>query len=140
MSLKNVRIGFVGGGAMAEALLGGLLAAGVPAEHLCAADPDPTRRDHLKRRLAIATTGALLLSASLGGCAVPNATDCDRAVDAVETCTGASLEEAPYSATCEPSEAAHAREIVAELDRSGCEGEAPAVDSKADSPLCLGTR
>lgn len=56
MSLKNVRIGFVGGGAMAEALLGGLLAAGVPAEHLCAADPDPTRRDHLKRRLAIATT------------------------------------------------------------------------------------
>ena len=98
------------------------------------------RPSRSKGRLAIATTGALLLSASLGGCAVPNATACDRAVDAVETCTGASLEEAPYSATCEPSEAAHAREIVAELDRSGCEGEAPAVDSKADNPLCLGTR
>ncbi|MEE2677504.1 MAG: pyrroline-5-carboxylate reductase [Myxococcota bacterium] len=56
MSLKNVRIGFVGGGAMAEALLGGLLAAGVPAEQLRAADPDATRREHLKQRLAIGTT------------------------------------------------------------------------------------
>lgn len=79
---------------------------------------------------------ALLASA----CASPTATDCERAVEAVELCTGASVAEAPYSATCDASEAAHAREIVAELDRSGCEGEAPAVAGKADNPLCLGGR
>jgi len=53
MSLKDERIGFIGGGAMAEALLGGLLAAGVAREHLRASDPEATRREHLARELGI---------------------------------------------------------------------------------------
>ncbi len=56
MSLKNSRIGFVGGGAMAEALLGGLLSAGVGPHQLRAADPEPARRAHLAQHLGIATT------------------------------------------------------------------------------------
>ena len=40
----NERVGFVGAGAMAEALAAGLLAAGVGAPRLAAADPDPGRR------------------------------------------------------------------------------------------------
>jgi pyrroline-5-carboxylate reductase len=38
------RVGFVGAGAMGEALAGGLLAAGTAAREICAADPDPARR------------------------------------------------------------------------------------------------
>jgi pyrroline-5-carboxylate reductase len=53
MSLETQRIAFVGGGAMAEALAGGLLAAGVPAAAIRAADPDAERRDHLTRSLGI---------------------------------------------------------------------------------------
>lgn len=56
MSLADTRIGFVGGGAMAEALLGGLLAAGVAPDRLRAADPEAARRAHLAKRLGIATT------------------------------------------------------------------------------------
>lgn len=51
--LESQRVGFVGGGAMAEALCGGLLAAGVPASQLRAADPDPERRRLLAERLRI---------------------------------------------------------------------------------------
>jgi pyrroline-5-carboxylate reductase len=51
--LKSRRVGFVGGGAMAEALAGGLLAAGVPARQICAADPEPERRRALSERLGI---------------------------------------------------------------------------------------
>ncbi|HJO23242.1 MAG: pyrroline-5-carboxylate reductase [Myxococcota bacterium] len=58
MSLKDARIGFVGGGAMAEALLAGLLAAGVAPKRLRAADPEATRREHLATRLGIETTGS----------------------------------------------------------------------------------
>jgi len=54
MNLKDERIGFLGGGAMAEALLGGLLAAGVPREQLCASDPEAGRRSHLESSLGIA--------------------------------------------------------------------------------------
>jgi pyrroline-5-carboxylate reductase len=43
-ALAGKRIGFVGGGAMAEALIGGLRAAGIPAGLLRASDPDPGRR------------------------------------------------------------------------------------------------
>jgi pyrroline-5-carboxylate reductase len=53
--LAGKRIGFVGGGAMAEALLGGLIAAGVPASRLAAADPDPGRRKRLAESCGIAT-------------------------------------------------------------------------------------
>lgn len=41
---------------MAEALAGGLVAAGLPAERIRAADPDPTRRKHLEQQLGIGTT------------------------------------------------------------------------------------
>ena len=53
--LAGKRIGFVGGGAMAEALLGGLIAAGVPASLLAASDPDPARRKRLAEVCGVAT-------------------------------------------------------------------------------------
>ena len=53
--LAGKRIGFVGGGAMAEALLGGLIAAGVPASLLAASDPDPARRTRLAEVCGVAT-------------------------------------------------------------------------------------
>jgi len=51
--LRSRRVGFVGGGAMAEALCGGLVAAGVPASQIRAADPDAQRRRLLAERLGI---------------------------------------------------------------------------------------
>lgn len=51
--LADRRIGFVGGGAMAQALASGLLASGMRAEALAASDPDPTRREALKTALGI---------------------------------------------------------------------------------------
>lgn len=54
--LDRQRIGFVGGGAMAEALAGGLVAAGLAPERICAADPDPSRRKHLAEALGIGTS------------------------------------------------------------------------------------
>lgn len=66
-------------------------------------------------------------------------TSCDMAVSAVEACTGAPVEEAPYSAECTSTEAMHAEELMAELDRNGCEGEAPPVLGKADI-FCTGGR
>jgi len=53
-ALEGRRIGFVGAGAMAEALAGGLLRAGVPAGHLRAADPDPARRKRFEEALGVA--------------------------------------------------------------------------------------
>jgi pyrroline-5-carboxylate reductase len=47
--LEALRIGFVGAGAMGEALAAGVRAAGVPAARLIAADPDPARRAHMTR-------------------------------------------------------------------------------------------
>jgi pyrroline-5-carboxylate reductase len=61
--LHGKRIGFLGAGAMAEALAGGLVAAGIPAERLLAADPDPGRRKHFEEVLrvrALADNSALL--------------------------------------------------------------------------------
>jgi pyrroline-5-carboxylate reductase len=52
--LERSRIGFVGAGAMAEALAGGLLAAGVAPERLCASDVDPERRRAFAARLGVA--------------------------------------------------------------------------------------
>jgi pyrroline-5-carboxylate reductase len=54
-ALAGKRIGFVGGGAMAEALIGGLVAAGVPANLLVASDPDAGRRTLLAEAFGIAT-------------------------------------------------------------------------------------
>ncbi len=54
--LDDVRIGFIGGGAMGEALAAGVLAAGVPAACVRAADPDPARRKQLEQALGIETS------------------------------------------------------------------------------------
>jgi len=51
--LEDVRIGFLGGGAMGEALAAGVLAAGVPAARVRAADPDPARCKQLEQALGI---------------------------------------------------------------------------------------
>jgi pyrroline-5-carboxylate reductase len=55
MSLAAKRIGFIGGGAMAEALAGGLIAGGAPTNHIRIAEPRPERRDELRDRLGVAT-------------------------------------------------------------------------------------
>jgi pyrroline-5-carboxylate reductase len=54
-ALDGKRIGFVGGGAMAEALIGGLVQAHLPPEHVAASDPDEARRRHLAARFGVAT-------------------------------------------------------------------------------------
>ena len=62
-ALDGLKIGFLGAGAMGEALAGGLLAAGVPRERVRAADPDPARRVAVERALGIAAgddNGALV--------------------------------------------------------------------------------
>ena len=53
--LADKRIGFVGGGAMAQALASGLVATGVPAEAVAASDPDRGRREALKAAPGIET-------------------------------------------------------------------------------------
>jgi pyrroline-5-carboxylate reductase len=57
------RIGFLGGGAMAEALAGGLIAAGLAPDRIRAADPDPARRKHLEEALGVSTTADNALAA-----------------------------------------------------------------------------
>jgi pyrroline-5-carboxylate reductase len=52
-ALGEVRIGFLGGGAMGEALAAGVLAAGAKPARVRAADPDPGRRKHLEQALGI---------------------------------------------------------------------------------------
>jgi pyrroline-5-carboxylate reductase len=55
MILAAKRIGLIGGGAMAEALAGGLIAGGVPASHVRIAEPRRERRDSLSEQLGVAT-------------------------------------------------------------------------------------
>jgi len=53
MSLTDRRIGFIGGGAMAEALAGGLLSSGVAASQIQVAEPSPERCARLRDRLGV---------------------------------------------------------------------------------------
>ncbi len=53
-ALEDLRIGFLGAGAMGEALAGGLLAAGVPLARVRAAEPVAARREQVSRSLGIA--------------------------------------------------------------------------------------
>ncbi len=53
MSLKGKRIGFIGAGAMAGALAGGLVEAGVDRRRIAAADPDRERCKALSEQLGI---------------------------------------------------------------------------------------
>jgi len=55
MTLTEKRIAFIGGGAMAEALAGGLIAAGVPAKQLAIGEPRAERREWLGERLGVST-------------------------------------------------------------------------------------
>ena len=55
--LNNRKIGFIGGGNMAEALIRGLLAGGVPVADLSVADPLEMRRAFLAERYGIRVTG-----------------------------------------------------------------------------------
>ena len=55
--LASRRVGFIGGGAMAEALIGGLLTVGLDAAHLRVAEPDPSRRKHLEEHHGVACAG-----------------------------------------------------------------------------------
>ncbi len=57
-ALAELRVGFVGGGAMAEALVAGLAAAGVAASRMRASDPVAARRDQLAKRFGIAVTAS----------------------------------------------------------------------------------
>ena len=50
---KDNKIGFIGGGNMAEAIIKGLLAGGVPAAHLAVAEPSQTRATILVERYGI---------------------------------------------------------------------------------------
>jgi pyrroline-5-carboxylate reductase len=54
MSLREQRIGFLGAGAMATALAGGLVKAGVPRGQVAASDPDPGRREAFAKALGAA--------------------------------------------------------------------------------------
>ncbi len=58
MELKQRRFAFLGGGAMGEALAGGLLAAGVAAEGIAVCDVDEGRRRQLAERLGVHTTAS----------------------------------------------------------------------------------
>jgi pyrroline-5-carboxylate reductase len=54
-ALTTRRFGFVGGGAMAEALVGGLIGGGVAPERIRVADPDPGRQKALAETHGVAT-------------------------------------------------------------------------------------
>jgi pyrroline-5-carboxylate reductase len=54
--LDDRRIGFIGSGAMAEALAGGLLASGVDRTRLLASDVNEARRHAFEARIGVATT------------------------------------------------------------------------------------
>ena len=58
MSLEGTRIGFIGSGAMAEALAGGLIAAGVAPADILAADVAADRRERLAEHLGVRTAEA----------------------------------------------------------------------------------
>jgi pyrroline-5-carboxylate reductase len=56
MSLKDERIGFIGGGAMAEALAGGLVAAGIAPTSIRVSDIAAERRSKLEAALGVQTS------------------------------------------------------------------------------------
>lgn len=56
--LSSASIGLLGGGAMGEALAAGVLAAGVPNNRVCAADPEAARREHLAKALGVRTSAS----------------------------------------------------------------------------------
>jgi len=67
-ALRDLRVGFIGCGAMASALGGGLAAAGVPSDQLAGADPDDACRESFAERVgarALADNAALVAESDL---------------------------------------------------------------------------
>jgi len=58
MSLQGVQIGFIGGGAMAEALAGGLISAGAAPADIRVSDVAAGRLGHLAEQLGVVTTAS----------------------------------------------------------------------------------
>lgn len=57
MVTRDISLGFIGAGNMAEAIVRGILAANIfPAEKMLAADPNPQRRDYFVRQFRINAT------------------------------------------------------------------------------------
>ncbi len=56
MTLADQRIGFIGGGSMAEALAGGLIAAGIAPARMLASDVAAARRERLSSALGVGAT------------------------------------------------------------------------------------
>lgn len=54
--MKNINIGFIGGGNMARSLIGGLIAAGIPSTSITTSDPDSGTRSRLSKDFGIETT------------------------------------------------------------------------------------
>jgi len=52
VTIRDLDIGFIGGGNMAQAIIGGLLRAGLPATRLTVAEPDAARRSQLAQLAA----------------------------------------------------------------------------------------
>ncbi len=55
-NLASARIAFIGGGNMAQALIGGLLRQGIGAPQLCVGEPEASVRAHLEREFSVRTT------------------------------------------------------------------------------------
>jgi len=55
-ALAGRRIGLIGGGAMGDALVAGLLGRSLPADAVRASEPDPARRSHLERVRGVAAS------------------------------------------------------------------------------------
>ena len=51
--MENIKIGFIGAGHMARALVGGLISSGVPGKNISSFDPNPDRLQSLCRDFAI---------------------------------------------------------------------------------------
>ncbi|MBE2293816.1 MAG: pyrroline-5-carboxylate reductase [Phycisphaerales bacterium] len=54
--MKNIPIGFIGGGNMARSLIGGLLANGGDSDHIWVAEPDAGQRELLRGRFGVHTS------------------------------------------------------------------------------------
>ena len=54
--MNHLHVGFIGGGNMASSIITGLLAKGLPADHIRASDPDPARLESLRQIAPLLTS------------------------------------------------------------------------------------
>jgi len=90
---KDKRTGFIGGGNMAEAIIKGLLAGGVPAADLAVSEPSETRRNLLSERYGIQTISDNQALCEISGTVIlavkPQV--CSQALKGIETATSGKL-------------------------------------------------